>query len=93
MLNLLKEKFELIGDVRGTGLFVGIELVNNLKSREPAHKKAKVIINKMKDSGILISTDGPHNNVLKIKPPMVFSRENTQKVIKSLKEGLSDIKI
>ena len=83
-LNLLKEKFELIGDVRGTGLFIGVELVKDLKTQEPASEKAKVIINKMKEIGILLSTDGPHDNVLKIKPPMVFSIENAQLVIDSL---------
>ena len=85
-LNLLKEKFELIGDVRGTGLFIGVELVKDLKTQEPATEKAKVIINKMKEIGILLSTDGPHDNVLKIKPPMVFSIENAQLVIDSLEK-------
>ena len=83
-LNLLKEKFELIGDVRGTGLFIGVELVKDLKTQEPASEKAKVITNKMKEMGILLSTDGSHNNVLKIKPPMVFTIENAQLVINSL---------
>jgi len=85
-LNLLKEKFELIGDIRGTGLFIGVELVKDLKTQEPATEKAKVIINKMKEIGILLSTDGPHDNVLKIKPPMVFSIENAQLVIDSLEK-------
>ena len=83
-LNLLKEKFELIGDIRGTGLFIGVELVKDLKTQDPATEKAKVIINKMKEIGILLSTDGPHDNVLKIKPPMVFSIENAQLIIDSL---------
>ena len=83
-LNLLIDIFELIGDVRGTGLFIGVELVKDLKTQEPATEKAKLIINKMKEIGILLSTDGPHKNVLKIKPPMVFSIENAQLVIDSL---------
>ena len=83
-LDLLKEKFEIIGDVRGTGLFIGVELVKDLKTKEPASEKAKVITNKMKEMGILLSTDGSHNNVLKIKPPMVFTIENAQLVIDSL---------
>jgi len=85
-LNLLKENFEIIGDVRGAGLFIGVELVKNLKTQEPASEKAKVITNKMKEMGILLSTDGPHDNVLKIKPPMVFSIENAQLVIDSLEK-------
>ena len=87
-LNLLKEKFEIIGDVRGTGLFIGVELVKDLKTQEPASEKAKVITNKMKEMGILLSTDGSHNNVLKIKPPMVFTIENAQLVIDSLERLL-----
>ena len=90
-LNLLKENFELIGDVRGVGLFIGVELVKDLKTQEPASEQANEIINKMKEIGILISTDGPHNNVLKIKPPMVFSRENVQQLIRSLEGILSEI--
>jgi len=73
-LNILKEKFEFIGNVRGKGLFIGVELVEKRKTLDPAPEKANEIINKMKEIGILISTDGPFNNVLKIKPPMVFSR-------------------
>jgi len=90
-LNILKEKFEFIGDVRGKGLFIGLELVENRKTLDPAPEKAKEIINKMKEIRILISTDGPFNNVLKIKPPMVFSRENAQQIIQSLEENLSGI--
>ena len=90
-LNLLKEKFELIGDIRGTGLFIGVELVKDLKTQEPATEKAKVIINKMKEIRILISTDGPFNNVLKIKPPMVLSKDNAQQIIESLEENFSGI--
>ena len=83
-LNLLKQKFEMIGDVRGAGLFIGVELIENQNTLEPATEKAKVIINKMKEIGILISTDGPFYNVLKIKPPMVFSKEDAKRVINSL---------
>lgn len=59
--------------------------------KEPASEKAKVITNKMKEMGILLSTDGFHNNVHKIKPPMVFSRENVQQIIRSLEGVLSEI--
>jgi 4-aminobutyrate aminotransferase-like enzyme len=90
-LNILKEKFEFIGDVRGKGLFIGLELVKNRKTLDPVPEKAKEIINKMKEIRILISTDGPFNNVLKIKPPMVFSMENAQQIIQSLEEILSGI--
>ncbi|SVD34648.1 uncharacterized protein METZ01_LOCUS387502, partial [marine metagenome] len=58
-LNLLKDKYEIICDVRGSGLFIGTELVKDRKTKEPAPEKANEIINKMKEIGILISTDGP----------------------------------
>lgn len=90
-LNLLKDKYEIICDVRGSGLFIGTELVKDRKTKKPAPEKANEIINKMKEIGILISTDGPHNNILKIKPPMVFSRDNVQQIIRSLDGILSGI--
>ena len=93
MLNDLKEKFELIGDVRGKGLFLGAELVRNNKSLDPAEKEATHIVNAMKEMGILMSVDGPDNNVLKIKPPMVFNRNDALFLIESLDAILSDINI
>jgi len=86
-LKKLKENFEVIGDVRGTGLFIGIELVKDIKTREPSPEMAKEIINKMKYNGILISSDGPYNNVLKLKPPMVFSRDDAELVINYLEQN------
>ena len=71
----------LIGDIRGKGLFIGIELINNKEILSPATRESKVIENSMKDHGILISTDGPDHNVLKIKPPMVFNRENADELV------------
>ena len=93
MLNDLKEKFDLIGDVRGKGLFLGLELVRDLESLEPAYKEAKYIVNIMKEMGILISVDGPNNNVLKIKPPMIFNRDDALFLIESLDTILSNMNI
>ncbi len=76
-LERLKEKYPLIGDVRGMGLFIGIELVRDRNSLLPAPAHAAYAAERMKEEGILISTDGPERNVLKIKPPLVFSAENT----------------
>jgi len=77
----LQTKFPLIGDVRGTGLFVGVELVKDRTTLEPAIQEIKIVVEKMKERGFLISTDGPLNNVLKIKPPMVFSKANAIKML------------
>ena len=76
-------------DVRGHGLFLGIELVRDLESLDPADKEADQIVNTMKEKGILISTDGPDHNILKIKPPLVFNRENALFLTETLDEILS----
>ena len=74
----------LVGDVRGLGLFIGIELVRDPDSRDPATREAERVINDMKDRGILLSTDGPHENVIKVKPPLVFSRADADRVVSEL---------
>jgi len=82
-LSDLKSKHKLIGDVRGRGLFIGIELIKG-DDLSPATVEANQIINKMKDIGILLSTDGPDQNVIKIKPPMVFTIENANHLFESI---------
>ncbi len=90
-LEHLKEKHALVGDVRGMGLFLGVELVLDRKTLEPATALAVHVIEEMKNRGVLISTDGPHNNVLKIKPPMVFTEENADRLVMVLDEVLEGI--
>jgi len=75
-LAALIDKYEWVSDVRGMGLFLGIELVMDRKTLEPAKEIASQISNRMKQEGILISIDGPLHNVIKIKPPLVFTRDN-----------------
>ncbi len=89
-LEKLKSRFDIIGDVRGSGLFIGIELVKSQVTLEPATEEAALIIEKMKTRGILISTDGPFNNVLKLKPPIIFTKENAERVIWNLDNVLKD---
>lgn len=79
----LQTEFPIIGDVRGQGLFLGFELVDS--ELNPLSKQASYLANRMKDFKILMSTDGPDNNVLKIKPPMIFSKENAKELIFRLK--------
>ncbi|MCK4944440.1 MAG: aminotransferase class III-fold pyridoxal phosphate-dependent enzyme, partial [Candidatus Aminicenantes bacterium] len=74
----------LIGDVRGKGLFIGIELVLDRSSLEPARKQAYYIANRMRENGILISIDGPLHNVIKIKPPLVFNKKDADRYIRQL---------
>ncbi|MFN3981356.1 MAG: aminotransferase class III-fold pyridoxal phosphate-dependent enzyme, partial [Caldilinea sp.] len=73
-LRQLQARHPLIGDVRGLGLYIGAELVLDPETMEPAGDHASYISNRMRDYGVLISTDGPFHNVLKIKPPIIFSR-------------------
>ena len=83
-LEQLKLSYPVIGDVRGMGLFIGIELVNDQIGKQPAASQASYISERMKQSGILISTDGPMHNVLKIKPPICFSHANVDQCIAAL---------
>jgi 4-aminobutyrate aminotransferase-like enzyme len=80
----LASRHPLIGDVRGQGLFLGFELVLDPETREPAADEASMLVNRMKDLGVLLSTDGPHHNVIKIKPPLVFSRSDADLVVDRL---------
>lgn len=86
----LKEAHPIIGDVRGRGLFLGVELVRDRETQEPADREATYIANRMRDHGILISTDGPLHNVLKIKPPMVFHPENAIRLAYTLNAILQE---
>ncbi len=78
-LKALSKKFPIIGDVRGQGLFLVIELVD--QDMNPLSAQTAYLANRMKDHGILMNTDGPDHNVLKIKPPMVFTKENAKELI------------
>lgn len=89
-LEKLKEKHALIGDVRGLGLFVGVELVLDRKTRARATLHAAYIAERMREEGILLSTDGPFRNVLKIKPPMVFSASDADLLVAVLDKILSE---
>lgn len=92
LLNLQGDYTE-IGDVRGKGLFIGIEIVSNPIDKTPDTIKANHIINHMKEKGILCSTEGKHHNVIKFKPPMPFNKQNADTYIATLNEALKSILI
>jgi len=73
-----------IGDVRGHGLFLGVDLVRDRDTKAPDGELARAVIEKLKSEGILLSRDGPGKNVLKIKPPMPFSLENADELVGAL---------
>lgn len=87
----LAGKHALIGDVRGEGLFSGIELVTDRNSRSPATEAAGAVVNHMRQLGVLASTDGPLDNVLKFKPPMVFGRAEADLLSEAIDLALSAV--
>ena len=80
----LRARHAIIGDVRGRGLFLGIELVRDHGTLEPADTEASAIVNAMKHRGVLLATDGPLHNVIKIKPPMVLSEDDVDMALREL---------
>ncbi|WP_299212399.1 aminotransferase class III-fold pyridoxal phosphate-dependent enzyme [uncultured Dokdonia sp.] len=82
-LQKLKKTYSCIGDVRGSGLFLGIEIVHD-NTLKPNTALADRIKNELRNQHILISTDGPYNNVLKTKPALCFTKENVDMVIRAL---------
>jgi 4-aminobutyrate aminotransferase-like enzyme len=91
-LSQLRHEFALIGDVRGVGLFLGIEFVRDRETLEPADASAAEIVERMKERGVLLSTDGPFHNVIKIKPPLVFSRTDADCLLSNLNAVLEDLR-
>jgi 4-aminobutyrate aminotransferase-like enzyme len=84
-LRNLQQRFEIIRDVRGSGLFIGVELSED---DQPATTTADNIVNKMREEGILLGTDGPHHNVLKIRPPMPFSETDADFLLAVLRGAI-----
>lgn len=83
--------YPCVGDIRGLGLFQGIDIVKNKQSREQNGDLAKKIIMRMREKLVLVSRDGPKSNVLKIKPPIVFNKENVDCLLENLKETLNEL--
>lgn len=88
-LQALMKQFPIIGDVRGMGLFLGIELIKS-NMKVPATREAAYLANRMRELGVLMSTDGPYENVMKIKPPMVFSQSDSDFLLHTLERVLKE---
>ena len=86
----LQDDFPIIGQARGAGLFLGIDLIRDRATREPADWEAAYIVERMKGRGVLLSTEGPSHNVLKLKPPIIFRREHVDRFLAELTEVLGD---
>jgi 4-aminobutyrate aminotransferase-like enzyme/Ser/Thr protein kinase RdoA (MazF antagonist) len=87
-LRELQQQYDLIGDVRGLGLFIGVELVEDPTTKQPATEKTAWLIEFFKARQILLSTEGQFYNILKIKPPMAFNNADADKFVNVLAEGL-----
>jgi 4-aminobutyrate aminotransferase-like enzyme len=85
-LRKLAERHPLIGDVRGAGLFIGVELTR--RDGAPATEEAAAVIERARAAHVLLSTDGPHRNVLKIKPPLVIADADAERFLAVLDEAL-----
>jgi 4-aminobutyrate aminotransferase-like enzyme len=84
-------EFEIVGDVRGTGLFLGVELVRNRDTLEPAPDEASLVVDRMRQRGVLIGTDGPYHNVIKIRGPMLLSFADADQVVDTLSRALREL--
>jgi 4-aminobutyrate aminotransferase-like enzyme len=89
-LQALQTRHTLIGDVRGSGLFLGIDLVLDRETREAAPLQASYVVNRLRDRGILAGTDGPHHNVIKLRPPLVFSEAEARLFVETLEAILQE---
>jgi len=91
LLNGLKSfvgKYRMVADARGAGLFLGVELVRDLSTLEPAAMEAAFIANRMREHGILLGTDGPYHNVVKIRPPMPFDESDAEILLRTFEKIL-----
>jgi 4-aminobutyrate aminotransferase-like enzyme len=88
-LKNLALRYDTVGDVRGKGLFYGVELVSDKDSKEPATTRAKRVVEDLRENGVLLSSTGAFNNVLKIRPPLVFSKSNAGVLLEKLGQALA----
>jgi 4-aminobutyrate aminotransferase-like enzyme/Ser/Thr protein kinase RdoA (MazF antagonist) len=92
-LRALVEKYPIVGDVRGSGLFWGVELVRDRESLEPAGAEASFVANRMRERGILLGTDGPFHNVVKIRPPMPFTAADGDLLVGELEAAIRQLPV
>lgn len=89
-LKELQQRHALIGDIRGFGLFLGLDLVRDRETREPATEQAAYVVNRLRERGILSGTDGPYHNVIKLRPPLIFSDADADVFLTTLDSVLEE---
>lgn len=88
-IRALAPRHDWIGDVRGRGLLAGVELVRDRETLEPAGEETSRVLDLMRQNGVLVGREGPHGNVIKIRPPLVFQREHADILIEALEKSLA----
>jgi 4-aminobutyrate aminotransferase-like enzyme len=88
-LERLMAKYSIVGNVRGCGLFFGLELVTDRATKSPATHEAKRLANMMRERGILMSRIGRYDNIMKMRPPMVFAKEHADLLLATLDDALT----
>jgi 4-aminobutyrate aminotransferase-like enzyme len=84
----LQREHAMIGDVRGMGLFMGLEIISEPSTAEPAPARAAALRERLRENGVLLGVTGPRENVIKIRPPMAFSRQHADRLLQSLEDAL-----
>jgi 4-aminobutyrate aminotransferase-like enzyme/Ser/Thr protein kinase RdoA (MazF antagonist) len=90
-LRALRERHPLVGDVRGSGLFLGVELVSDREALTPAADEAAFVVNRLRELGVLTGTDGPHHNVIKIRGPMPLTASDANLLVGALDRALGEL--
>jgi 4-aminobutyrate aminotransferase-like enzyme len=88
-LDGVAQRFSRVGDLRGKGLYIGVELVRDRKSKKPDIEAATRIVDMLRDRNVLVGIAGPHGNVLKIRPPLCFERDHADLLVKALSDSLA----
>ena len=91
-LKTLQSRHALVGDVRGSGLFAGVELVRDRETLQPAPSVASAVVETLREEGILLGTDGPWHNVLKIRPPMPFNTDDADRLVEAIDVALTRVR-
>jgi 4-aminobutyrate aminotransferase-like enzyme len=90
-LKKLAARYPIIGDVRGAGLFLGVEFVKDPATKEAAPEETARVVNELRRRRVLISATGPRANILKIRPPLVFTRDNADFFLETMDQALASL--
>ena len=90
-LDSVAQHFSRVGDVRGKGLYIGVELVRDRKSKKPDKAAATRVVDMLRDRNVLVGIAGPYGNILKIRPPLCFERDHADLLVKTLSDSLATL--